>query len=82
MMQNTVLHQISYFLVQQTGKQGKTELWLPITLNYFPFKYALECDAVSRVNRLYYIVSDNTEEMAEGIYQQPREFLKQNKLLH
>lgn len=68
MTQNTVLHQISYFLVKQTGKQDKTELCLLITLNYFPFKYALECEAVSRVNRLYHIMSDNTEQ----IYQQPR----------
>lgn len=41
-------------------------------LNYFPFKYALECEAVSRVNRFYHIMSENIEEMAEGIYQQSR----------
>lgn len=79
--QNTALHQINYFLGGQTGKQDKTELCLLVTLNYFPFKYALECEAISRVNRLYHIMSDNMEEMAEGIHQQPRKFLKQNKLL-
>lgn len=62
--------EISYFFSLQAGKKDTAELLLLVTQICFPFKYVLECEGISK--QVYIILPDSTEEVAEGIYQQPR----------